>query len=70
LKTSRVDFTKNIVNNIIKSDKKPKTFISASAIGYYGMWDSGQPCFDETIGSGNDFLAEMCVNWERAAFRS
>lgn len=67
LKASRVNFTKNLVNNIIKSNIKPKVFISGSAIGYYGMWDAGNPCFDETIGSGSDFLAELSVEWERAA---
>jgi hypothetical protein len=42
-----------------------KTLVSASAAGYYGAWPDG-PC-PETRGPGDDFLAQLCVDWEAAA---
>lgn len=70
LKNSRVIFTQELVRNIGKASQKPKVYISGSAIGYYGMWDSGVPEFDESMGAGQDFLAELCVEWERAGLEA
>jgi len=70
LKTSRVNFTQDLVKNIIKSHTKPKVFISASAIGYYGMWEDKDPIFEETSPNGQDFLARLCVEWENAALEA
>lgn len=42
-----------------------RTFVSASAVGYYGH-DRPEPV-DETAAPGDDFLAAVCVNWEQAA---
>ena len=42
-----------------------RTFISASAIGYYGH-DREEPV-TESAAPGEDFLAAVCVNWEQAA---
>ena len=47
---------------------RPEKFISASAIGYYGM-DTGEKLLDENSPAGNDFLAEVVVKWEAAADR-
>jgi len=41
-------------------------FISASAIGYYGMY-TGNTLLREDHKSGDDFLAEVVVKWENAA---
>jgi hypothetical protein len=45
-----------------------KAFISASATGYYGSATS-ETIFDEYSPSGKDFLADVCVQWEKAADR-
>ncbi len=42
-----------------------KTFISASAIGFYGA-DSGEEICTEGSPAGNDFLADCTQQWERA----
>jgi hypothetical protein len=49
-------------------DQKPKTFISASATGYYG--DHGGKEVDETGISGKGFLADVCIAWENEARRA
>ena len=44
---------------------KPKVFISASAIGYYG--ETGNRAVTEVDRPGDDFLATVCKEWESAA---
>jgi uncharacterized protein (TIGR01777 family) len=43
----------------------PRTLISSSAIGYYGA--HGEEPLDEDAPPGEDFLAQVCVEWEAAA---
>lgn len=43
----------------------PRVLVNGSAIGYYGS-DRPEPV-DETAGPGDDFLAEVCREWEAAA---
>ncbi len=44
----------------------PQAYVSASAIGYYGQ-ATQEHIFKEVDAPGNDFLAKVCVKWERAA---
>ncbi|WP_148230073.1 TIGR01777 family oxidoreductase [Marivirga tractuosa] len=44
----------------------PQQYISASAIGYYGM-DTGDKLVDENSDPGSDFLAEVTKKWEASA---
>jgi uncharacterized protein (TIGR01777 family) len=48
-----------------KKDHKVKSVISASATGYYG--DRADEPLTEESTPGNDFLAEVCIRWEKAA---
>ena len=43
----------------------PRVFICANAVGYYG--DRGNQPLAEDATGGNDFLAEVCQNWQREA---
>jgi uncharacterized protein (TIGR01777 family) len=42
----------------------PKTLVSGSAIGFYGNRDN--ELLTEVSRSGDDFLADLCVQWEAA----
>lgn len=48
-----------------RDDGQPKAFVSASAIGFYGP--RGDEELDEESPAGNDFLAKLCVEWEKEA---
>lgn len=65
LYSSRIDTTKKLVKAIKKTASRPKLMLSTSAVGYYG--DRGDDILDETEPPGDDFLAKLCVDWEKAA---
>jgi uncharacterized protein (TIGR01777 family) len=60
---SRVEGTRLLSEAIASLSKKPRVFVSASAIGYYG---DGGP-FDEAGAASKDFLGRVCAEWEAAA---
>ena len=62
---SRVVVNKNLVNFISKLKRKPKVFVSASAVGYYG--NKGETEIDESGLRGEGFLSELCDAWEKEA---
>ena len=55
----------NLVESLAAAETKPNVLVCASAIGYYG--DSGDERFTEVSAPGNDFLAEVCQEWEAEA---
>ncbi|MDE5070394.1 MAG: TIGR01777 family oxidoreductase [Trichodesmium sp. St16_bin4-tuft] len=63
--SSRKVTTEKLVEAIAQSNSKPSVLVSGSAIGYYGISETAT--FDEQSNSGNDFLAEVCQEWEAAA---
>jgi uncharacterized protein (TIGR01777 family) len=65
---SRVISTRNIVGAIAEAENKPSVIISASGINYYG--DSGDRILTESSEAGNDFLAELCKEWENEAAKA
>ena len=62
---SRVKTSEILYKSCIKLNIKPKTFISASAMGYYGFNQSGEK--NEKSKCGNDWMARLCDKWEQAA---
>lgn len=68
IRESRVLGTRNLVDAIAKLDVRPRVLVSASAVGYYG--DRGEELLDEASAPADDFLAEVCVAWEREAARA
>lgn len=65
IKDSRVLGTRNLVTRLRELPVKPKVLVSASAVGYYGSCADKE--LDEHSPPGNDFLAEVCIGWEREA---
>lgn len=63
---SRTQSTQLLFSAIEKSGKRPSTFISASAVGYYGF-NTGTALVDESSKPGSDFLAEVVIAWENEA---
>ncbi len=64
--SSRVDTSKLILDTLIKNSIRIKSFISASAIGFYGTYTT-EKVFKEIDETGNDFLSDICQKWEKMA---
>lgn len=60
---SRTQSTQLLYNAIEKAENRPSTFISASAVGFYGF-NTGTSLVDESSPAGSDFLAEVVISWE------
>ena len=65
IENSRINTTSYLMKNLKTNKINPKVIINASAIGFYGT--SLDKIFDETSPGGEDFLANLCKNWEKAA---
>ena len=65
IRDSRVIGTQHLVQGIAQAAAKPRVLVSASAVGYYG--DRGDEELTEAASPADDFLADVCVEWEREA---
>jgi uncharacterized protein len=68
LRSSRVQFTRELVCALEKLNVPPKTLISASAIGYYG--DRGDEVLTEESQPGDGFLGLLAQEWEAEAVKA
>ena len=62
---SREQGTRNLVAGLRDADPRPAALVSSSAVGYYGP--HGEEELPEDTPPGEDFLARVCVVWEREA---
>jgi uncharacterized protein len=62
---SRKLTTAKLVEAIANANPRPSVLVSASAIGYYGTSETAE--FEENSPAGDDFLAQVCQEWETAA---
>lgn len=53
-----------MAEKISRLQQKPRVFLCASAIGYYG--DRGEQMVTEQDGAGDDFISDVCTQWERS----
>lgn len=60
---SRISTTRNVVSAM--PERKDAVLCSTSAVGYYGA--RGDETVDESASPGDDFLAELAVDWEKEA---
>lgn len=65
IRDSRIEPTRRLAEVAAATGGRLKTFISASAIGFYG-YDCGDTVLDEDSPRGDGFLAEVVADWEAA----
>ena len=72
--TSRIDYTRGLVEAMRRCAKPPRVLLSGSAIGVYG--ERGDEVLDEAsaVGAravvGTGFLAALCADWEAEALKA
>ncbi len=66
---SRIKTTLNVADALkrkpVRADGSPKVLVNASAIGWYGAHSDEE--LDEDSPPATDYMAELCVAWEKAA---
>lgn len=65
--SSRISTTRFFSEKLVEKKEKI-TFISASAVGYYGY--KREEKVDENSSKGSGFLADVCDKWEKEALKS
>ncbi len=65
---SRIHATRSLVAAVRASVMPPATFVSGSAVGYYGPLGAEE--VSEEHPAGSDFLARVCERWEAEAMRA
>jgi uncharacterized protein len=65
IRDSRVKVTLNLATALAQTTSKPRVFVCASAIGFYG--NRGDEVLSESSASGQGFLPEVCREWEDAS---
>lgn len=65
LRGSRLDTTRALIDWMGRQRERPRTLISASAVGYYGP--QNDQILHENAAPGTDFAAWLCRDWETLA---
>ncbi len=63
--SSRLDSTNALIDAMRSAPPRARTFINASAVGYYGS--RGDEMLDESSAQGSGFLADVVMRWEAVA---
>jgi len=64
IRDSRVQGTLHVAQALAHAEQKPRVFVCASAIGFYG--NRGDEPLREESPPGTGFLAQLCQEWENA----
>ncbi len=65
IENSRLNTTRSLVQAMTQLKRPPRVLVNASAIGYYGA--SADDLFTEESKCGDDFLSNLCEQWENIA---
>jgi uncharacterized protein len=65
IRESREQGTRTLVEALRAADPRPRALVSMSGVDYYG--DRGDEPLAEDAPPGADFLAQVCIAWEREA---
>jgi uncharacterized protein len=64
IRESRTKGTQLLSETLVRLTEKPGVLVSASAVGFYGS--RGDELLTEQSAAGDDFLADVCREWELA----
>ena len=64
-RSSRLESTKQLAHAVRNATNKPNVFVSVSGVGYYPP--DRTAIYDESGKNGDDWLAQLSVEWEAAA---
>jgi uncharacterized protein (TIGR01777 family) len=64
IRESRVNAGRAVLEAVTAARQKPAVVVQSSGIGYYGL--HGDELLDEDAPAGGDFLARVCVDWEKS----
>ncbi len=56
-----------LAEGLLRTQRPPKVWIGASALGIYGDRGDQEVCESSPIGSEDEFLVMLCSQWERAS---
>ncbi len=65
---SRTNATRSLVEALRTQTPRPGVFVNASGVGYYGPRND-MP-IREAVAAGCDYLADLCIAWEKEARRA
>lgn len=65
IQDSRIEPTRRLAAAAVSAENGPRTFVSASAVGFYGF-DRGDTQLTEDSSRGDGFLADVVTDWEAA----
>jgi hypothetical protein len=68
LRSTRLETTQRLLEGMAAAETKPKVFVSGSAVGFYGHRPGADLLEDSP--AGDDFLAQLCVDWEALASKA
>lgn len=68
IRDSRVIGTRNLVDGLLGMADPPGVLVSASAVGFYAS--RGDEILSEESSQGDDFLADVCRQWEAESARA
>ena len=69
LLASRLDITESLLALVARLAVKPRTWVNASAVGYYGVRNGPEPLHEKSAPQPI-FQSELCRLWELAAARA
>lgn len=68
LRESRIESTRLLAGALASLDRPPEVLVVASAVGFYGTRDD--EVLTEDSSAGDDFLADLCSDWESASVQA
>ena len=69
ISSSRLEITQKLIEYFKDVEIKPKLFISASAIGFYGVGITNNAVNEEALGD-KSFSSSLCQQWEAVALQA